>query len=1070
MNELRSPTRKRTPAAAVAVWTMRALLAALLILVVVAAMILLLQPKLDLTPYRGAIAQYLSTATDREVRLDGELHVTFGRRVHVTLSDLSLANPAWAESADLFRAAEASAGLDLFSLVSGVIRLDGIALSDSEAALEVSADGARSWVSGAPDASSARTGSAWRLVVEDAHLQNVSIRYRDPASAAPFEVTVSSLEQKNDAGMLALDGSATANGLAVSLRGLVGPLESLIAGRDIDIDLHADLDKTAISVRGHLGDPQRLEDIEGEASVRGPNLGILLAALGIDYPPDNDIDLTLKVMDREQGFALESNGHLGHLDLNIQGEVAKPLELNDLRLSVHASGADLAVVGRLFGVQSLPAQDYRLQGDITRDGNGLELRDVQLQTGNATLMLSGRLPQFPKYDQANARLEIEVPKPERYAGALGTHMDGLGSLRASATLEPRGGSRPLLDASADWGKNRLTLKGLLGESRDLHGSRFEFEWSGASLAALGSAVGRPGLLDKAYRLAGKLTVDESARLRLDLDQGRIGDLSLAVNGFLGRLPHLSDADISGSLSGPSLQQAVGLSALPAQAFEVKTRVTGNLRSPVIDKVNASLSGANLEMSGKIVMAPMLAGTDARFSAQIPKLDDLIPASSGSHWSLNSYRLTGRLVSAKEMLKFDDVKIESEALQLRLGGKLRPTDKGFKVSDLRAELFEGEITAELGVELRDRPYVDLIATAHRLDLRHLVADRKLPDEPPSEAASSPRVIPDSPLPLGFLDRVEGRFRLTGESLVYLDPVFQNKSLVSGMYLDVNLERGGLVLRELSLSGDRGAVRINGALTPAAQGVTAKVDLKASKLRYGMISRGEALEDLPKHELDVQLTAHGRTYTELAASLNGAALMTGGSGRLLNASLERMMGSFLSELLASVNPFTKREPFTQVVCSAALLDANDGIVRLAPGLVIRTNRLDIATAGSVDLNTERIDLQFRNTPRQDAGLSMGGLVQSFVRVGGTLAKPELVLNSQDALISGTAAVATGGLSILALNLFDRAMSVASNPCEGIVKAATEGAEGSPRIDWRKALRQIRKKEPPAVTSPVFEAGKP
>ena len=586
--DLSESTGATTAMTVFAAWTIRVLLGVLLLLVLLTATILLVQPRLDLTPYRATISQYLSTAVDRDVRLGGDLRVGLGRHLNLSVSGLSVANPAWAESAELFRASEASVSIDLFSALSGVIRLHDVLVRDAQGFMEVLEDGTRSWDLGAANALDefgADTGPTWRLVVEDARAENVMLLYRGPA-ARLFQVDIARFDQANDAGMLVLEVSATANELPVQLQGRIGPLQSLIAGRDIE------------------------------------------------------------------------------------------------------------------------------------------------------------------------------------------------------------------------------------------------------------------------------------------------------------------------------------------------------------------------------------------------------------------------------------------------------------ADLRAVLPEGEITAELSVEQRDRPYVDLVATARGLDLGRFVAAEQVPDNPPPDVAAEPRVIPDSPLPVRFLDVLDGRFRITGEALSYPDPAFPEKLLVRDLHLEAGLAQGDLILGKLRLSGDRGVVELNGTLSRTGQGVTAKGKLRASGFRYGMLAKGNALEHLPKHELDMQLTAQGRTYREFAASLDGTALLTGGNGRVANAGIDAALGSFLGELFATINPFANKEPFTQIVCTAAALRVSNGIVKLAPGFVIRTEKLDIAAAGTIDLNSERIDVQFRNTPRDGIGLSLGGLVNRFVKVGGTLAKPAMVLDSGGALVSGTAAAATGGLSVIVTNLLDGISSAASDPCAEIV----------------------------------------
>jgi hypothetical protein len=52
-----------------------------------------------------------------------------------------------------------------------------------------------------------------------------------------------------------------------------------------------------------------------------------------------------------------------------------------------------------------------------------------------------------------------------------------------------------------------------------------------------------------------------------------------------------------------------------------------------------------------------------------------------------------------------------------------------------------------------------------------------------------------------------------------------------------------------------------------------------------------------------------------------------------------------------------------------------------------------------------------PQKGLGLSVTSLVNPFVKLSGTFAKPALTIDPEGALVEGGAAVATAGLSILA-----------------------------------------------------------
>jgi len=94
------------------------------------------------------------------------------------------------------------------------------------------------------------------------------------------------------------------------------------------------------------------------------------------------------------------------------------------------------------------------------------------------------------------------------------------------------------------------------------------------------------------------------------------------------------------------------------------------------------------------------------------------------------------------------------------------------------------------------------------------------------------------------------------------------------------------------------------------------------------------------------------------------------------------------------------------------------------------MDVASGGSINLRNEKLDLGFSTRSRKGIGISAGKAITPYFKIGGTLANPRLALDPKGVALSGGAAVATAGLSILAEGLWDRWIATSKNPCEGLV----------------------------------------
>lgn len=1181
-------------------WVLRILLWLVLLVTLPIGAVLLLEPEFDLGAQRVHLARLLTTASGREVRLDGAVRVRLGRHARVHVGDVAIANPDWAAQAELFSAREAALGIDLAGLLSGAWHLEDIRLRDARIALEVSPEGQRSWVfaqpgdmthAATPDDAPGARGPALRI--EEALLENVGLTYQ--GDGAGHRLQLDHFSQRSDRGMLLLDGTGALDGMALHIVGRIGTLDALLRGQGIQTDLSVSLDDTVLRTQGLLGDLHQFEDISLETTLRGPSLDHVLNALGIAYGQAGDIDARLVVRDEEPGLSWVADGRLGALRLDARGALRDPDRLDGLAATLDVQGEDLAALAHVLGLPGLPNQAYSATGEITREGDRLEVRGFELHSAGDSAALDAVLPHFPTLDGADATLTLNLAQPSRY-GLIRQQLQVEGPLQVQAELAAATQDATQIKASGSWGRHALELQGQFGRYPALADSRVRFRFAGPRIPTANTLRLPP----RPYRLAGSLAVDAQRRLMLELDEGTLGDMQLAASGSLGAWPALEDADLAVSAEGPSLRGFTDHfteAALPDLPYRVQTRLRGRLSTPELLDTGAALGDATLQTMGTLRLARGLAGSDVRVDLKVPDLASLVPGELPPNWGHDSYRAVGRVRHADGRLRLDDIAITGDKLQARLSGTLpgdlalvgshleldalapdlgsllppslpytappaplkiklalasrqqaleiralqleladarllgdgtlRQGDRGLEgtinirsdiprlaavgtldgvglpeqplqltatlkragartsIEALSATLGQGEISGTLVYEERKRPHVDLDLVTRGIDLRQIQAvaaptppaadprqdqpqqaDTPAAGEtPPSEQPAADRFIPDTPIELPLLDTVDGRLRLRGEGMFVPDPRFTGKAIVRSHVVDATLQDGRLHVEHLQLAGDRGELNGSGRLATSADGIDTSWQITASNFHFGILATGEGLDELPAHDASLDLASRGRTLRDLAAALNGSARLSGGGGLTNNTGLDRAMRSFVAELISNLNPFSKREKRSQIDCTAAALAIEDGIVQLFPGIVVRTDKIDIAASGTIDLRSEQIDVQFHSVPRKGLGISAAGAVQPFIKVGGTLARPGIELDAPKALVSGTAAVATGGISILASSLLDR-LSTVTNPCKALLEQADVGGPPTtinPLDAIGDAVRGRRGRTPPPDASP-------
>ncbi len=104
-------------------------------------------------------------------------------------------------------------------------------------------------------------------------------------------------------------------------------------------------------------------------------------------------------------------------------------------------------------------------------------------------------------------------------------------------------------------------------------------------------------------------------------------------------------------------------------------------------------------------------------------------------------------------------------------------------------------------------------------------------------------------------------------------------------------------------------------------------------------------------------------------------------------------------------------------------------------LQTDKLAVASVGMLNLATEALDFSFRVKQREGIGISLTGVINPYIKVGGTLASPALVIDKRRGFISGTVAALTGGLSILAQGVWDRYLS-RDDYCQAVIDALDAG----------------------------------
>jgi uncharacterized protein involved in outer membrane biogenesis len=402
---------------------------------------------------------------------------------------------------------------------------------------------------------------------------------------------------------------------------------------------------------------------------------------------------------------------------------------------------------------------------------------------------------------------------------------------------------------------------------------------------------------------------------------------------------------------------------------------------------------------------------------------------------------GSLTLEADGALLSQVQASLPALPFELAASIDSSPEAIAVSDLRATIGGSDLAGELRLESGTDGALTARLNSRRLDLVELSgepadgteggasgarAEGAPADGGPvasedGEAAAAANdekssgeekyLFSREPLDLQFLQ--ENRVDLQWQ----IDQLVTTGLAPAAAELALTLQEGELEL-DFDFDGREGGVGEN-RIRLRAEGELARleVDSRLRDLRLNLLSGDvESASEIPPLDLTLDLSATGHSEHELAAGSEGRLLMTLGPGLMANSVLDRFSGDLLAQLVGALNPLAKTETHTDFQCGMVNIDIEEGLAELEP-VFLQSEKLQIAAAGTVDLDSEKLSLEFNTKPRKGVGVSADMFVTPFVALEGTLKQPRIGVNKSSTVLTAGAAVATGGLSVLWKGVMDR-----------------------------------------------------
>jgi len=360
------------------------------------------------------------------------------------------------------------------------------------------------------------------------------------------------------------------------------------------------------------------------------------------------------------------------------------------------------------------------------------------------------------------------------------------------------------------------------------------------------------------------------------------------------------------------------------------------------------------------------------------------------------------------------------IPLKANGTLVVSQEFIALEGLRLQAGQTDLAGKVQLHRKDRQSLIVDLSGNLLDLRPWYRKPEFKTDKPTEGDS----------------KLDQRFDLSAMRKLDTDLMLRVKRVVSHrMDLDdfavkATLDQGML---NYAVSIKEGGTNVSGRLDGRTDVLAVAIRVHVKDLDVEELKPADmavANSQLPKFTANVQFAGSGATPRAIYSSAKGLAVLSTGPGQVTNARTPFLLQTVSADLLQVLVSGKKPDDFNQLECAAARFEVKDGIANSPSGIAFRFKRMDILGSGAINLESGKILFGFKAVRRHWLDFNILSVTSDFASITGTVDKPQVGLDTQGVLITGGAAWATAGLSLLATN-FLRTMSSSEDPCADIIE---------------------------------------
>ena len=840
------------------------------------------------------------------------------------------------------------------------------------------------------------------------------------------------------------------------------------------LDIKGNIGRTEIEASGTFSDLQDLEDIDINLLASGPDIRPILNFFGIDQVRESPFMVNVDAQRRGKSLIVEKAEVLfGEAQFKLTARMPKFPSIDDSVIKLQIDGPDIERFRYVFQLPGAATGPFSLGVAIDTNDDGVEILNLDIQTSLGKIQANGRFAERASYIGSTLNFRLTSDSLARIGEAYGLEK------LPDRPIEIVGGAEWTKDGIRTVESLQMTVDGVVARVdgvikivKGAIGSDLKFTLVGPDLAAL---IGSFGVADdvpaQPYNLNGRLQMrNDGYRFRNVV--GNVGSSNVQVDGLLVPRDGMTGSRFDFEMSGPAFEEVIGqIGELEVRhgPYELSGSVLFKPDMIDFDDIELDRSGGNVDFNLELGMPLSRRWVNLDIQAKGPDvrtlvrgLEDFEPdeapflidvrgtirdttlafdhldinvgdATLSAHGVLefiddattSEFQLNVNIPSLAKLGEFNGYRMREQSFTL--AANVASADGVLAIDNLVATLGQSDINGKVRYQTGEIPQLDIDIESDSIMFAPLLEEREQEYDPEPEYPDG-RLIPDILIPFDAMKTFGGSIDISiGElqrDALYLRDAELHVQMHDGIFdmpfVGFRARSGMLVGKARLAPGDSG------------EGI-ASIELVTRDFALGMTETN--LDLAMTGDFDIKLESTGSDLRSLLGNANGVFYLHSRGGRFAsNQSMRRIYGDMLDEMLTTINPFRTTDPYTTLSCIVLPLEVVNGVVSGAPSTLISTDKVNMALTSVIDLKSEGLELNIRTVPRKGIGISAGELLNPYIKIIGTLAAPRMAVDEKGVLLTGGAAVATGGLTLLATAVWDR-LRRSQDRCAKISEQAVE-----------------------------------